>query len=282
MGYIGQHLVSVVTGSPGGKSGARGYDLKHSDGSYGEIKTCYKVDQLGKCNDCGEGVSPDEQSCSTCGSDNIKRNDDSKWLISFRSDEDFANFAEPRDYFLVLFEFTDMNKRDEIQASIWSVDPKVPGFSLCMVDYYYNIRANSASKAPFNFWPYKLKFEIMRPVLIYRSLIKADDSIETLLFPGRNPPEVHLLSPLTTHKRARIAAGIWDKLAQAFQDAGAPLQKSSLEQIEAGRPQQVEAYDLFCDRIAVEIYREAVTPHLSKLPKSLSFVKDILADPKFA
>ncbi len=27
MGYVGQHLVSVVTGYPGGKSGARGYDL---------------------------------------------------------------------------------------------------------------------------------------------------------------------------------------------------------------------------------------------------------------
>lgn len=25
MGYVGQHLVSVVTGYPGGKSGARGY-----------------------------------------------------------------------------------------------------------------------------------------------------------------------------------------------------------------------------------------------------------------
>lgn len=28
MGYIGQHLVSVVTGSPGGRTGARGDDLK--------------------------------------------------------------------------------------------------------------------------------------------------------------------------------------------------------------------------------------------------------------
>lgn len=29
MGYVGQHLVSVVTGYPGGKSGARGYDLNN-------------------------------------------------------------------------------------------------------------------------------------------------------------------------------------------------------------------------------------------------------------
>ena len=27
MGYVGQHLVSIVTGYPGGKSGARGKDL---------------------------------------------------------------------------------------------------------------------------------------------------------------------------------------------------------------------------------------------------------------
>lgn len=40
MGYVGQHLVSVVTGYPGGKSGARGYDLVIDDERHGEIKTC--------------------------------------------------------------------------------------------------------------------------------------------------------------------------------------------------------------------------------------------------
>lgn len=33
MGYVGQHLVSVVTGYPGGKSGARGYDLNRFEKS---------------------------------------------------------------------------------------------------------------------------------------------------------------------------------------------------------------------------------------------------------
>ena len=46
MGYVGQHLVSVVTGYPGGKSGARGYDLVKDDERHGEIKTCYRVDQV--------------------------------------------------------------------------------------------------------------------------------------------------------------------------------------------------------------------------------------------
>ena len=84
MGYIGQHLVSIVTGFSGGKSGARGYDLIISNTEYGEIKTCYRVDQLGKCNNCNNVVSAVETKCSVCESENIKRNDDSKWLLTIK------------------------------------------------------------------------------------------------------------------------------------------------------------------------------------------------------
>ena len=38
MGYIGQHLVSVATGYPGRRSGARGKDLILSDSEHAEIK----------------------------------------------------------------------------------------------------------------------------------------------------------------------------------------------------------------------------------------------------
>lgn len=41
MGYVGQHLVSVVTGYPGGKSGARGYDLVIDD-EFLNYKTTHK------------------------------------------------------------------------------------------------------------------------------------------------------------------------------------------------------------------------------------------------
>lgn len=78
MGYVGQHLVSVVTGYPGGKSGARGYDLVIDDERHGEIKTCYRVDQLGSCNACGAVVSSLETECAVCGSTSINRKDDSK------------------------------------------------------------------------------------------------------------------------------------------------------------------------------------------------------------
>ena len=138
MGYVGQHLVSVVTGYRGGRSGARGKDLILPNNEHAEIKTCYRVDQLGKCNDCGARVASIELSCPECESKNLQRNDDSKWLIGIRHEEEFASVLEPKYYYLVLFEFTDLHSPHTIQSSIWRVESKAPGFSLCMIDYYKN------------------------------------------------------------------------------------------------------------------------------------------------
>ena len=52
IGYIGQHLASLITGIPGTGSGARGDDL--ADGT--EVKSCNKIDQADKCKDCGNRV----------------------------------------------------------------------------------------------------------------------------------------------------------------------------------------------------------------------------------
>ena len=203
MGYVGQHLVSVVTGYQGGRSGARGKDLILPNNEHAEIKTCYRVDQLGKCNKCGARVASIEVICPECRSRNLQRNDDSKWLIGIRHEEEFASILEPKYYYLVLFEFTDLNSPHTIQSSIWRVESNAPGFSLCMIDYYKNIRSASRSRAPFNLWPYQLKFDIMRPYLIYRSWITQDDEIETLIFPNRDGAKLHRLKPLTDYSRSR-------------------------------------------------------------------------------
>ena len=203
MGYVGQHLVSIVTGYPGGRSGARGKDLIISDTEYGEIKTCYRVDQLGKCRICGSVVAAIEQECPKCNAREIKRNDDSKWLISFRNEEEYSLAIEPTVYFLVLFDFTDLNNPHTIRASIWEVNPKRPGFAYCMIDYYENIRQESVSKAPFNLWPFQLKFDLMCPRLIYRSLISNDDSVTTQIFPGREELQPISKFALSPHARAR-------------------------------------------------------------------------------
>lgn len=204
MGYVGQHLVSVVTGHAGGKSGARGRDLILPAGDYAEIKTCYRVDQLGRCNNCDAKIASIEPNCPECNSTNIKRNNDSKWLIGIRNEAEFAQILEPKSYYLVLFEVTDLQSPDDIQASIWEVDPKLPGFAYCMVDYRMNIQSNSTSKAPFNLWPYKLKFCLMRPKLIYRSTISTrTDSITTEIFPGRDNPKLHQMDELGNYSQSR-------------------------------------------------------------------------------
>ena len=181
MGYVGQHLVSVVTGYPGGKSGGRGKDLILDGNNYAEIKTCYRVDQLGKCLNCNAVVASIEPKCVHCNSENIKRKQDSKWLLSIRNENDFAKILEPKFYYLVLFDLQDLDNPNKIRASIWRVDPSTIGFSYCLIDYYLNIRSKSKSKAPFNLWPFQLKFYLMLPMLVYRSYILNDD-VKTEIF----------------------------------------------------------------------------------------------------
>ena len=273
MGYVGQHLVSIVTGYPGGRSGARGKDLIISDDEYGEIKTCYRVDQLGECNACGSVVAAFEQACPRCAAQSIKRKEDSKWLISIRNTEEYAHILNPVAYFLVLFDFTDLNDPHTIRTSIWQVSPKRPGFSLCMIDYYENIRARSTSKAPFNLWPFQLKFKLMCPRLIYRSFISSDDSVTTTIFPNRDSPVPLPEFSLSPHKQAHILT--IPKLHRYARDLGIIGQ---LENTKAGVILQIEqevvrsgvpVEDAF-DSLAVSIYWPDIKDKRASLPSPLS------------
>lgn len=272
MGYIGQHLVSVVTGFPGGRSGARGKDLVLGDNQFAEIKTCYRVDQLGKCNNCGVAVASIELECPTCNSQDIKRNDDSKWLIGIQHDTEFSEILAPTFYYLVLFDFTDLARPSTIRASIWRVDPLAPGFAYCMIDYYRNIKSASVSGAPFNLWPFQLKFELMRPLLIYRSLIQQDNSIETLIFPGRDMPEPHPLSPLGTFVRSTNLTV--DKIRSFAQDLALPLPRAGKKSqllVAAGRAitQQAIPSDSVIDALARSLYWIHIEGHVASLPDSI-------------
>jgi hypothetical protein len=270
MGYIGQHLVSVVTGYPGGRSGARGKDLVLSPHEFAEIKTCYRVDQLGKCNACGEGVAPLELECSNCESTDIKRNDDSKWLIGIQHEEEFAEVLQPKFYYLVLFDFTDLDRPDTIRASIWRVDPLTPGFAYCLIDYYRNIKSASSSGAPFNLWPYSLKFELMRPLLIYRSFILPDNTIQTTLFPGIHQAQPHPLSPLVDHSSSRNLTA--EKVIEFGRALGLNLPTSTkkLQILQAVQQQIAERFlppEVVVNALARTFYRAEVEPHLKNLPR---------------
>lgn len=198
MGYVGQHLVSVVTGLPGGRSGARGDDLKLPDGRAAEIKCCYRVDQLGSCRTCGTAVASIEKICpnAACGGTSLERRDDSKWLLSPRTEQELRELFIPVRYYLVLFEFADLQRADDIDVRIFEVDPQCLGFSLCMIDYFFNIRAHSSSKAPFNLWPNSPKLYMMKPTMIYWAVIKSDDTIDTRVFPNRDAPTLLSLGDL--------------------------------------------------------------------------------------
>ena len=282
MGYVGQHLVSVATGFPGGKSGARGKDLILPGGKYAEIKTCYRVDQLGACSKCGQAVASIETRCTNpeCGSDRIVRKDDSKWLISIRNDDEFAIVTEPDYYYLVLFDFVDLANPNTIRASVWRVDSSAPGFGLCMIDYYMNIRAGSTSKAPFNLWPYSLKFELMKPALIYRSLIAADDTITTQIFPGRDlevpSPAPRLLdftrsTNLTVEKTLAAAAALNLGIGSSGTKAAVFARFDESVVSNAIDPARV------ADALARELYRDEVVAHEYSLPRGLEmYAREVL------
>lgn len=271
MGYIGQHLVSVVTGFPGGRSGARGKDLILPNGEYAEIKTCYRIDQLGKCNTCGVVVSGIESSCPECGSEDIERKEDSKWLISIRHDNEFATILNPKYYYLVLFEFTDIVQSDTIRASIWRVDSKAPGFAYCMIDYYKNIRANSTSKAPFDFWPYQLKFDIMKPMLIYRSYI-TEDRIVTEIFPNRDTEQLHAIKPLQSYSRSSNLTS--DKILKFSEIINTRIEprskkKELLEQIQQFLDENGPNPEIVADSLATALYMPEIQIHIRNLPQSI-------------
>lgn len=93
IGYPGQHLASLITGIEGSRTGARGDDLR--DGT--EVKSCSRVDQLDTCKNCGEKILRIEVFCANCGSDKIKRMDDSKWLFSLKSENELKLLTEDID-----------------------------------------------------------------------------------------------------------------------------------------------------------------------------------------
>ncbi|MCM1171187.1 MAG: MamI family restriction endonuclease [Clostridium sp.] len=267
MGYIGQHLVSIVTGYKGGKSGARGYDIILSEDKYGEIKTCYRVDQLGKCLTCGNVVSSIESKCSVCNSENIQRNNDSKWLLTIKKYEDLEKMIEPEVYYFVLFEFNSVNIND-IDISIWEVDPKNFGFSLCMVDYYFNIRAKSSSKAPFNMWPYQFKYYLTKPIKIYESTIKEDNTIETRIF----MPDVKKCDRVKFSLFARASTitlenlnHVADKFNIKVNDRA--CKNKILKSIDEWLQINDDKYECFVDEFAKSVYIPLIKPYKDEIPK---------------
>src|SRR3989338_3251276 len=182
IGYPGQHLASLVTGVKGEKTGARGNDL--SDGS--EVKSCSRVDQLDKCNDCDSPALRREDKCSNCGSTNIKRNNDSKWLFTIRSEEDLRILIDNPNLdrvLLIIDDYPNFDSSDfeDIRIQIFEIWPKKARhkrFKEIMANYYHKLYLEHKKKtpektpAPKNFWPFQYQFYLCNPILIFKATIK--------------------------------------------------------------------------------------------------------------
>lgn len=175
IGYPGQHLASLVVGMEGAKTGARGNDIV--DGS--EVKSCSRIDQVDTCKDCDEKVLRIESRCSCCGSTNIARKNDSKWLFAIRNENDLRILTqEVERIILTIADYPDFEQRDfntiRFQVfEIWTKSPRCQAFKTLLDDYYFNIyqthRRINPNKipAPKNFWPYSFQFYMCNPIKVF-------------------------------------------------------------------------------------------------------------------
>lgn len=189
IGYPGQHLASLITGVEGSRTGARGDDL--IDGT--EVKSCSRVDQLDTCKnkDCKQKVLRIEKVCPHCGSTEIKRMDDSKWLFSVKSEDELKLLTEDLDrVFLTIADYPNFEDDDfdtiRFQAfEMWNNTERHKYFGELMTNYYNKIflehisRNPNKTPAPKNFWPYSYQFYLCNPVKVFEcTVLNANTSPE--------------------------------------------------------------------------------------------------------
>lgn len=197
LGYIGQHLASLAVGMKGTSTGARGKDI--IDGS--EVKSCYRIDQVDTCKKCKkEGYKEEdarvaryETKCPRCGSKNIKRNKDSKWLFSIRNEDDYKDLVENTERIvLVLGDYPefDENKFDKLRFQvfeIWVQSERNKIFKERITYYYekvylpdrkkYEDKEKKSPPASENFYPDKIPFFFSNPILVFSCIIDEKNNI---------------------------------------------------------------------------------------------------------
>ncbi|MDE7463060.1 MAG: MamI family restriction endonuclease [Muribaculaceae bacterium] len=177
LGYIGQHLASLITGIQGSGSGARGDDL--CDGT--EVKSCNKIDQLDKCKDCGSRVLRYEERCLSCGSSNIDRRNDSKWLFSIRSEHELKQYENLDRILLILTDYPDFSNNvfTDVRISAFEIYPKNKKcnvFIKLINNHFHNIYTPKIKKKkkanPMNLHPFSFQFYKCNPTLVFECIIK--------------------------------------------------------------------------------------------------------------
>lgn len=179
VGYTAQHLASLITGIKGTATGARGEDLSDKT----EVKACSRIDPLDKCKNCESNVLRFQSVCPNCGSNKIKRTNDSKWLISIRKEDELKLYLEeiPRMLFIILdypnFDSGDFDTMRISAYEIWNQSDRAKNFRTLLRDYYYNIYKKhieinpNKTPAPKDFWPYSYQFYMCNPIKTFECII---------------------------------------------------------------------------------------------------------------
>ena len=230
IGYTGQHLASVVTGVEGARTGARGHDLR--DGS--EVKSCSRIDPLDKCGRCKAAVARTEVACPECASRDIKRTNDSKWLLAVRSEAELTALLDdvPR-ILLILSDYPHFDEQDwntiQFQVfEIWPRDSRQAHFRTLMRNYFQNIflkhiaRNPNKTPAPKNLWPYSYQFYMCNPVRTFHCVVSSaledpqlavHEYVEPLVDRDEVEPTPMPLDLLKPHERQQLQRELGD---QAF------------------------------------------------------------------
>lgn len=179
IGYPSQHLASLITGMKGTATGARGNDIV--DGT--EVKSCSKVDQSDKCRNCGKTILRSDNLCSNCGSSDIQRNNDSKWLIGIRNEDELRMALEETPRFLfVVTDYPRFEEKifDDIRIrsfEVWVKSERCINFSELLKNYYYNIylehirHDGKKTPAPKNLFPDGFPFYMCNPIKTFECII---------------------------------------------------------------------------------------------------------------
>ena len=179
LGYPAQHLASLIVGMRGAATGARGNDIIDKS----EVKACSKVDQSDKCRNCNKSILRIDKKCPYCGSSNIKRNNDSKWLISIKSIDELNMILNetPRFIFIVTdYPQFDTDNFDDIRIrafEVWVQSIRCKNFRELLTSYYYNIYLKhieqnpSLTPAPKNLFPDNFPFFMCNPIKTFECTI---------------------------------------------------------------------------------------------------------------
>lgn len=183
--FLGQNLVSLITGVPGVGTAARGSDL--ADGS--EIKSCSRVDQLSRCGKCGVVVTAFENACPKCGNTKISRKTDSHWIFTINTEEKRQFYIKARKIYLLLIDNEADTKGNNVLARfrVWLLQPEKDKLWRGYVEEYYNIyylkKLKEGKKpAPMNLHPLMPKTNRLGLNMVFDAIVTNDGNVKIAYF----------------------------------------------------------------------------------------------------